>query len=48
MIEISVYESSHDFAENKRAFCRRFNYSDITVPYDSIISCFGVYLVLEV
>lgn len=40
MIEVSVYVSAADFANNKRAFCHRFNYVGVSVPYDSIIDSF--------
>lgn len=40
MIEVSVYVSAKDFAENNCKYCERFNYHDIVVPYDSIINSF--------
>ena len=36
MIEVSVYVSAADFANNKRTFCERFNYVGVSVPYNSI------------
>ena len=40
MIEISVYENGHAFAQNKRAFCRRIDETAISVPWDSIVMAF--------
>lgn len=37
MIEVSVYENSHAFAQNKRAFCRRVDETSISFPWDSVI-----------
>lgn len=40
MIEISVYENSHAFAQNKRAFCRRVNETSVCFPWDSVTVAF--------
>lgn len=40
MIEISVYEASKDFAQNKRAFCRRVDETSVCFPWDSVIMAF--------
>ena len=40
MIEISVYETSKDFAQNKRAFCRRVDETSLCFPWDSVIMAF--------
>lgn len=40
MVEISVYENATLFAQNKRAFCRRFDETSVSVPWDSIFLAF--------
>lgn len=40
MIEVSVYENSHAFAQNKRLFCRRVDETSVCFPWDSIIVAF--------
>lgn len=40
MIEVSVYENAHAFAQNKRVFCRRIVETSISVPWDSITLAF--------
>lgn len=37
MIEVSVYSSQVDFADSKRALCRRLDNEHFKIPFESII-----------